>query len=256
MSEQGTQDFRRLVEEYLEGLRSAYGGGGGTEHSGRTALENLLKGCALLWDKDVQIQQEPEQVKGKAPDFKISRRGMVIGYVETKKPGMDCLEVARSEQIEKYKTLNENILITNYHDFYWSEDERSVSVVRKEDVTQFFQKIKVAKLNDDTVDDFHARLRLFFAVVPDKIASVKELTAMLARRCRYLRDALKDKFKMQEKNLDERDAVFAIYKAFKIQISKEITTDCGMYCLTFANLMTILSFSVPSLAKNKLNPNV
>ena len=87
--------------------------------------------------------------------------------------------------------------------------------MRKEDVTQFFQKIKVAKLNDDTVDDFHARLRLFFAVVPDKIASVKELTAMLAIRCHYLRGALKDKFRIQEKYLGERDAVFAIYRAFQ-----------------------------------------
>ena len=162
MSEQETQDFRLLVEEYLEGLRSAYSDGGGTEFSGRTALENLLKGCALLWDKDVQIQQEPEQVKGKAPDFKISRRGMVIGYVETKKPGVNCEEVARSEQIEKYKTLNENILITNYHDFYWSEDERSVSVVSKEDVTQGLQKIKVAKLNADSIKNFSARLFFVF----------------------------------------------------------------------------------------------
>ena len=69
------------------------------------------------------------------------------------------------------------------------------------------------------------RLYSFFSAAPDRIASVDELTKMLAMRCRYLRDALKDKFKTQEKNLDERDAVFAIYKAFKIQISKEITTD-------------------------------
>ena len=220
-----SQKFRKLVEEYLEGLRSAYSGGGGTEYSGRTALEGLLNDCAELWGKDVQIQQEPEQVKGKAPDFKISRKGMVIGYVETKRLGTDCEEVARSEQIKKYKTLNKNILITNYHDFYWSEGEQGLSLVRKEDLTQSLQKIKIAKLNADSIKDFSARLFLFLDAAPDKIASVKELTEMLATRCQYLRDALKDRFKTQEKDLGEQDAVFAIYKAFKVQISKEITTD-------------------------------
>ena len=225
MSEQGMQDFRAKVDVYLEGLRAAYGGGGGTEHSGRTALEGFLKDCAEEHGKDIVIQQEPEQVKGKAPDFKISRNGIVIGYVETKKLGMNCEEVAASDQIKRYKTLNKNILITNYHDFYWLEGEQSHSLVRKEDVTQSFKKIKVATLNKDTIDDFYKRLRAFFSVVPDKIASVSELTEMLAMRCHYLCDALKNKFKSQEKYLDEQDAVFAIYKAFKVQISSEITTD-------------------------------
>ena len=220
-----SQKFRKLVEVYLEGVRSAYSGGGGTEYSGRTALEGLLNDCAELWGKDIEIQQEPEQVKGKAPDFKISRKGMVIGYVETKRLGIDCEEVARSEQINKYKTLNKNILITNYHDFLWLEGGQDVSLVRKEDLTQSLQKIKVVKLNADSIKDFSARLFLFLDAAPDKIASVKELTEKLATRCQYLRDALKDRFKMQEKDLGEQDAVFAIYKAFKVQISKEITTD-------------------------------
>ncbi len=224
-SQRNSPEFRKLVEAYLEGVRSAYSGGGGTEHSGRTALDILLRGCAELWDKDIQIQQEPEQVKGKAPDFKISRKGMVIGYVETKRLGIDCEEVARSEQIEKYKTLNKNILISNYHDFYWLGGEQSISLVRKEDLTQGLQKIKVEKLNADSIKDFSTRLFLFLDAAPDKIASVKELTKKLAMRCHYLRDALKDKFKIQEKDIDEQDAVFAIYKAFKVQISREITTD-------------------------------
>ena len=224
-SQRNSPEFRKLVEAYLEGVRSAYSGGGGTEHSGRTALDILLRGCAELWDKDIQIQQEPEQVKGKAPDFKISRKGMVIGYVETKRLGIDCEEVARSEQIEKYKTLNKNILISNYHDFYWLGGEQSISLVRKEDLTQGLQKIKVEKLNADSIKDFSTRLFLFLDAAPDQIASVKELTKKLAMRCHYLRDALKDKFKIQEKDIDEQDAVFAIYKAFKVQISREITTD-------------------------------
>ena len=60
-----------------------------TEHTGRTALEMLLK--AIAADQSgagTIVQQEPKRVADKgAPDFKVSRQGMILGYVETKSVG-------------------------------------------------------------------------------------------------------------------------------------------------------------------------
>ena len=220
MSEQGMQDFRAKVDVYLEGLRAAYGDGGGTEHSGRTALEGFLKGCAEEHGKDIVIQQEPEQVKGKAPDFKISRNGIVIGYVETKKLGMDCEEVAASEQIERYKTLNKNILITNYHDFYWLESDKPTALFFKQDILNAEKKFY---LRDDNLKLLKENLTGFFGVAYEKIGSAKDLAEKLAIPCRSLRDALKRSLEKQESKEIERDRIFGIYEGFTKKISSEMT---------------------------------
>lgn len=72
-----------------------------TEHTGRTALETLLNTFAA---KNVTVQHEPKRVAGTgAPDFKITSKGMILGYAETKPMGENLDKVLKSDQIKKYK---------------------------------------------------------------------------------------------------------------------------------------------------------
>ena len=55
-----------------------------TEHTGRTALENLLHAVAEGADGNITVQQEPKRVADKgAPDFKVSQPGMILAVCRT-----------------------------------------------------------------------------------------------------------------------------------------------------------------------------
>src|SRR5687768_16288695 len=87
-----------------------------TEHTGRSALEALLKmfaGAALA--PGISVQQEPKREGDKgAPDFKIKRQGMILGYAHLKEIGANLDKVLKSDQIAKYRKLSDNIIVTDY----------------------------------------------------------------------------------------------------------------------------------------------
>ena len=69
-------------DSYLKTLAGVYREGG-TEHTGRTPLENLLNVFAgETMDRGAEVQHEGgrEGDKG-APDYKIKRRGMILLYL-------------------------------------------------------------------------------------------------------------------------------------------------------------------------------
>ena len=106
----GAWRVKQLFERYLLELRDAYAQDG-TEHSGRSALQNFLTAIAARLAPDVRIQHEPKRQQDKgAPDFMIGRPGMILGYVENKPIDADLTKVLKSEQIKKYRELSSNLL--------------------------------------------------------------------------------------------------------------------------------------------------
>ena len=107
--------MRDVFEKYILDLKNAYADGG-TEHSGRPALKTLLDAFAVKQNQPASVQHEPKRLADKgAPDFKVSRQGMILGYV---KRGSTNLDKARnSDQIKRYRTLSANILLTDYLHF-------------------------------------------------------------------------------------------------------------------------------------------
>jgi hypothetical protein len=107
-------------ERYLLELRKSYADGAGTEMSGRSALEALLNAFGTQQNPVALVQHEPKRAVAKgAPDFKVSRQGMILGYVENKMIGENLDQVLKSEQIKKYLQLSDNILLTDYLHWIW-----------------------------------------------------------------------------------------------------------------------------------------
>ncbi len=99
-----------------------------TEHTDRTALENLLQAIAKSISTILAIHQETKQQKVEkagppkekrgAPDYKVTKNGnSILGYVECKPINWDLNKVLKSDQIRK--TLSENIIVTDYLKFVW-----------------------------------------------------------------------------------------------------------------------------------------
>ena len=99
-----------------------------TEHSGRTALENLLN---ALKPAGVTVVQEPgrQGVFG-APDFKITHNGRILGYIETKPPGENLSKILRSPQLKRYLELTDNLVLTDYYRFIWLRRGKPIKDVR------------------------------------------------------------------------------------------------------------------------------
>ena len=91
-----------------------------TEHTDRAALQALLQTFADQSGNGTTVQHEPKRVAEKgAPDFKITSRGLILGYVENKAIGEHLDKVLKSDQIVRYKTLSQNIILTDYLHFIW-----------------------------------------------------------------------------------------------------------------------------------------
>ncbi len=99
----GIRQVKHIFEDYLLKLREAYTEEG-TEHSGRTALENFLSAVAATIAPNAHVQHEPKRQKDKgAPDFMVRQSGMILGYVENKPIDTDLNKVLKSDQIKKYR---------------------------------------------------------------------------------------------------------------------------------------------------------
>ena len=114
-----SQQIKEAFADYLVGLRQTTLDEK-TEATNRTDLEDLLN--ALTPDAGIKIIQEAsransQNAKSGTPDFTIKKGALILGYVENKPIGTNITDTAKSEQIQKYQSLSDNILITNYCDW-------------------------------------------------------------------------------------------------------------------------------------------
>jgi len=107
-------NFNSSLEKYIDKLQKC--DKKGTEYTPRTYfqifIENMVKGTNL------EIIQEPKKDKFGRPDFKVIKGASTIGYIETKKLNEDLSKYKSSEQILRYTKVIDNLILTNYQDFY------------------------------------------------------------------------------------------------------------------------------------------
>ena len=192
-----------------------------TEHTGRTALETLLK--AIAADQSgagTIVQQEPKRVAGKgAPDFKVSRQGMILGYVETKSVGENLDQILKSDQLKRYKSLSDNILLTDYLHFIWLNKD---GVQRKSLCHATDLELPRFRVREDCVAAVAGLLRGFFSSPPEGISRSQHLALALAARSKLLRDYLGEELVRQEKDHQE-GRLYGLYQIFRDQIFNELT---------------------------------
>ena len=107
----------KLFQTYIQALKK-FEISEVTEHTYRKELQELLEGIAKECKADVSIQHEPKRTKGfGAPDFKVKTKGeAILGYVENKKLEDDLTKTIKSDQLKKYQSMSNNIILTNYID--------------------------------------------------------------------------------------------------------------------------------------------
>lgn len=182
-----------------------------TEHTHRAALKELLESIA---SENIKILHEPKK-EGKfgAPDFKITHTDSIIGYIENKKIEENLEKTLKSEQLLKYQSLSDNILLTNYIDWVWI---CGGTVLKKENLCLLSDiENKRAKLNAKNTDAVKKLISSFFSQPPKEISDSSKLAEVLAVRAKLLKDFLYDELVRQEKELNE-GRLYQLYETFKI----------------------------------------
>ncbi|MBL8907272.1 MAG: N-6 DNA methylase [Rhizobiales bacterium] len=191
-----------------------------TEHTDRGALENLLQAVAESCNPGTTVQNEPKRVAAKgAPDFKISRKGLILGYVENKAIGENLDKILRSTQITNYKSLSQNIVLTDYLHFIWiSKDgiQREVLCHATDLENPRF------KLREDRIVAVHKLLQGFFSTAPEGIGRSQQLALALATRSKLLRDYLAEELVRQEREHKE-GKLYGLFQVFRDQVFHELT---------------------------------
>lgn len=210
---------RELLERYLLALRKTVIEEK-TEHTDRLALETLLQTLAYEQGPGVSVQHEPKRLADKgAPDFKVRRRGMILGYVENKSIGTPLDRVLKSDQIRRYKTLSHNIIVTDYLEFLWLNKDgiQSAKLCRKEDLED-----RKFSLRENEIAGAAKLLRGFFSSAPAGVGRAQDLALSLATRSQLLRDYLGEELIRQERgHLEAR--LYGLFLVFRDQVFHELT---------------------------------
>jgi predicted helicase len=191
-----------------------------TEHTDRSALETLLQGIADEAGKGFKVQHEPKRVADKgAPDFKVTRSGLILGYVENKQVDENLNKILKSEQIAKYKSLSQNIILTDYLHFIWINKD---GVQREILCHSTDLENSRFKLREDRVEAVAKLLSGFFSTTPDGIGRAQQLALALATRSKLLHDYLGEELVRQEREHKE-GRLYGLFEVFRKQIFHELT---------------------------------
>ena len=192
-----------------------------TEHTDRAALQSVLQAIADETQKGITVQHEPKRVADKgAPDFKISKGGLILGYVENKGIDENLNKVLKSEQIAKYKSLSSNIILTDYLDFIWINKFGPPQRERLCHATDL--ENRKFRLREDRVKAVTKLLSGFFSSAPEGIGRAQQLALALATRSGLLRDYLGEELVRQQKEHTE-GRLYGLFQIFRDQVFHELT---------------------------------
>ncbi|HWA24022.1 MAG TPA: type ISP restriction/modification enzyme [Caulobacterales bacterium] len=213
----------QFFQTYLTALRK-HPLGVKTEHTDRGALETLLQAVADEHSAATKVQHEPKRAQDKgAPDYKITRTGVMVGYVEAKQIGANLESVLKTDQIKHYLDLNPNLIVTDYLRFIWIKDGKIKDALdaRLCEASAIESKLP---LNSERIAEVEQLLRGFFQTAPKGVKRASELAEALAVRSKLLRDFLAEELQRQEKE-EEGGKLLGLYKAFKEQVSHDLKLD-------------------------------
>src|SRR5271157_3544487 len=104
------------VHAYIQSLDKELAAGNTTEHTHRPALKTLFQSLS----PSITATNEPQHITAVgAPDFRIIKNKLAIGYVECKDIGKNLDEALETDQLKRYLHSFHNFVLTDYLEFRW-----------------------------------------------------------------------------------------------------------------------------------------
>jgi len=240
-----------LFQEYFREIREKFVTGDYTEYTHRTAFENFIR---KINDKYNLVQEPKRKQKLGAPDFVAYRKGVKIGYIETKDLDTNLDIELESDQITKYKESINNIVLTNYSRFILI---RNNEVLIDENLFNLFDlKDSKHKLTIQRINAIVTLFSTFFDYPLPTIKSAKELAIELSKRAKLLKELTK--VQLLEDLSDEapsgiKSSVFDFYEGIKELIKDISVDDCAdAYAQTITYGLFLARINCPDKFERKL----
>ncbi len=171
------------LQAYCNSLKTTFATKQATEHSYRSALENLIQG---LGGQQVRALNEPKRIACGAPDFIVERGGVPIGHVECKDVGVPLDLVEKDTQLKRYRESLPNLILTDYLEFRWYVEGDLRLKARLAHIDSR-DRIAIDQAGTRQVAELFTA---FFDADPQSIGRPRELAERMAAKARLLRDSI------------------------------------------------------------------
>jgi predicted helicase len=217
------------ITNYLSSVNRLFQTGNAREHSYRGDLQHLLN--EIINDKDIVVTNEPARIREVgAPDYSITKKDIPIGYIEAKDIDKPLDSKEYKEQFERYKNALDNLIITDYLDFWFYRNGELV------------EKIQIAKIEEGKIVASEKNFSLFTnnilnftAHVSRSITSPIKLAKLMAGKARLLENVI-EKAILSDEESDANNSLRNEMKIFKANLIHDITPSsfADIYAQTIA----------------------
>ena len=206
------------VSEYLQSVNTRYKLGHATEHTFRGDLQQLIESIV----PNISATNEPKRQACGAPDYILTNKKEIpVGFIEAKDIGDSDLTGSKKngnkEQFDRYKESLDNLIFTDYLDFYYYKNGELVSSIRIGVVDQG----KILPLPHN-FPAFELLIKDFTTHIGQSIKSPKKLAEMMAGKARMLANIIENSLNSDEEN-QENSTLKEQMNAFKDILIHDIT---------------------------------
>ncbi len=207
-----------MIQDYIQAVNAKFVTGKTTEHSFRGDLQSLIES---IIGSDYMVINEPKRQTCGAPDYIIEKKSIPIGFIEAKDIGDTDLEgkkkTGNKEQFDRYKASLNNIIFTNYLDFYFYQEGELVAKTSIGEISG--NEIKSLPENFSM---FKSLIQNFSIYVGNTIKSPQKLAKMMASKAKLLAEILEKAVTNDEDN-HEDSTLKGHFEGFKQILIHDIT---------------------------------
>jgi hypothetical protein len=238
-----------IFTKYLKELSAVAQQGDAREESFYPALAEMLKAIADATGRsDVHVTTLPKPTDAGNPDFRLwNGTDRIIGYIEAKKPSEERLDVIEeSEQLKRYRSTFPNLILTNFLEFrLYRNGERVETVLAARPMV--LNRLRMTPPIEKP-DELDALLGRFLDFSLPKVFTAESLAVELAKRTRFLRDAVALQLQ-QEK--DAPGDLVGFFEAFHTYLIGTLTQED--FADLFAQTITYGLFAIRNRAGDQFN---
>jgi len=210
------------VQRYLESLTDTASTGDTREESYYGDLSDFLEEYAdENGHNDVQVTTLPSQTDGGNPDFRVwSGTNEITGYIEAKLPSGRSLDsVEETEQLTRYRSTFENVILTNFVEFRLYRNGEQVAeaeIADPPEIPQFGDAPDAVN-----TDDLETLLEKFFSFSRPEIESARDMAVELAKRTSFMREVVLQE--LGREMAGEGGHILGFYEAFEDFLMPDLT---------------------------------
>lgn len=230
------------IRAYLQAIARVAAIPGATEHTYRAALgEFLVAAAGELGFGTITVRSELRLADVGQPDLQVvDGAGIAIGYGETKQPGTAArfAEVLESEQVTRYRSTLENLLVTDFLRLTLFRPEVGrLDVVLAESITKLASGSTAVSAGQ--LAQAGQLLSTFFSATAPAATSAEMLADGLARRATLLRDAIRE---LLRPAIVDGDALRKLWDFYRRTLMSDMEADD--FADTYAQTLTYALFLV------------